>query len=175
METMDILKAIRWGIQSWRFDVSTKTIENCFKKAFNCEKSYQEPVDSTVMSDIQNIFSQLQVSSPIRDLMDIRSFLNPMDEKVEDNTDDIDNQILTQYTPAESDEEEEALIEPSPKTSIDQAITAIKLLGLYEEQQADGSSFFIKELNIHEQVLWRRKLATQHRGDIRQYFQYNLL
>lgn len=175
MEAMDILKAIRWGLRSWRYDVSTKTIENCFKKALNNEKSYEEPIDSTVMDYIQNVFSQIQVSSSIQDLMDIESFLNPMDETIQDNPDDIDDQILMQYTPAEPDEEENESIEPPAKISIDQAIAAIQLLSLYEEQQTDGSPLFIKQINDHEQVLWRRKLNTQHQGDIRQYFQSILL
>lgn len=175
METMDILKAICWGLRSWRYDVSTKTIENCFKKALNNEKSYEEPIDSTVMDDIQNVFSQLQVSSSIQDLMDIKSFLNPMDETIQDNPDDIDDQMLMQYTPAEPDEEENESIEPPAKISIDQAIAAIQLLNLYEEQQTDGSPLFIKQINDHEQVLWRRKLNTQREGDIRQYFQSILL
>ena len=171
IETMDVLKAVRWGMRSWRFDVSSKTIENCFKKAIESQESYQEPVDSTVMGDIQSVFSQLQISTPIQDLMDIKSFLNPADEIVQDSPDDIDNQILAEYAPQqESDESDEESIEPPPKKTIDEAIAAIQLLSLYEEQQGEGSPSFICALNSHEQVLWSRKLAMQRQSDIRSYF-----
>jgi len=31
--SMDVLKALRWGIRAWELDVSAQTISNCFKKA----------------------------------------------------------------------------------------------------------------------------------------------
>lgn len=123
------------------------------------------------MGDIQSVFSQLQISTPIQDLMDIKSFLNPADEIVQDSPDDIDNQILAEYAPQqESDESDEESIEPPPKKTIDEAIAAIQLLSLYEEQQVEGSPSFICALNSHEQVLWSRKLAMQRQSDIRSYF-----
>ena len=127
------------------------------------------------MSDIQSVFSQLQISTPIQDLVNGYKdfFLNPADEAVQDNPDDIGNQILAQYAPEqeqEHDELDEESMEPLPSVSIDEAIAAIQLLSLYEEQQADGSSSFIYGLNSHERVLRSRKLAIQHQGDIRSYF-----
>ena len=47
------------------------------------------------MNDIQASFSQLQISTPIQDLMDIRAFLNPKEESVQDSLDDVNNQVLT--------------------------------------------------------------------------------
>ena len=95
VDTMNVLKAIRWGLQSWENDVSGKTIQNCFQKALGGQMHYQEPVDPAVMNDIQASFSQLQISTPIQDLMDIRAFLNPKEESVQDSLDDVNNQVLT--------------------------------------------------------------------------------
>lgn len=101
--------------------------------------------------------------------MDINTFLNPADEDIEDTPDEIDGQILAQYAPEAEDSSEEEL-EVLPKISQDEAIAAIQKLCLYEEQQAEGSSSFIYELDRHEHILWRRKLAMQSQQDIRTYF-----
>lgn len=170
LSTINILKAIRWGIRSWKFDVSQQTIQNCFKKALDSQQPYQEPIDSTVMNKIQQIFSLLQLSTPIQDLMDIKAFLNPADEVIQDSPNEVDNQILAQYAPAEEKDDSDEELEILPKVSSDEAIRAIQQLHLYEEQQAEGSSTFIHELDKHEQVLWSRKLAMQSQRDIRSYF-----
>jgi len=54
---------------------------------------YQEPVDPTIMNDIQASFSQLQVFTPIQDLMDIRIFLDPAEEFVRGTIEDVDSQF----------------------------------------------------------------------------------
>lgn len=71
------------GLTSQEYNVSGQTIENSFQKALNSQIQYQESVDPAVMNDIQASFSQLQMSMPIHDLMDIRTFLNPV-EAVQD-------------------------------------------------------------------------------------------
>ena len=105
------------------------------------------------MNEIQQAFSLLQLSTPIQDLMDIKTFLNPAGEVVQDNPNEVDNQILAQYAPAEEKDDSDEELEILPKVSLDEVIR------VYEEQQAEGSSTFIHELDKHEQVLWSRKLA----------------
>ena len=121
------------------------------------------------MNDIQASFSQLQISLPIQELMDIKTFLNPIEEAVEDTPFDIESQVLTQYMPeAEEDSEEE--LDILPKVSIEEAIAIIQRLCLYEEQQLEGSPGFIHELEKHEHVIWCWKLDLQSQQDIRSYF-----
>ena len=122
------------------------------------------------MYKIQQTFSLLQLSTPIQDLMDMKTFSNPADEVVWDSPNEVDNQILAQYAPAEEKDDSDEELEILPKVSLDEAIRAIQQLHLYEEQQAEGSSTFIHELDKHEQVLWSRKLAMQSQHDIRSYF-----
>lgn len=121
------------------------------------------------MNDIQASFSQLQISTPIQDLMDIRAFLNPKEESVQDSLDDVDNQILAQYMP-EIEEDSDEEIEILPKVSAEEAFAAIQKLRLYEEQQMEGNPAFIREMERHERVIWRRKLDLQNQRDIRSYF-----
>ena len=169
INTMNVLKAIRWGLRSWEYDVSQRTIQNCFQKALDSQIQYQEPIDPAVMNDIQASLSQLQISLPIQELMDIKTFLNPTEEVVEDTPHDIESQVLAQYMPeVEEDSEEE--LDILPKVSIEEAIAAIQRLRLYEEQQLEGSPGFIHELEKHERIIWHRKLDLQSQRDIRSYF-----
>ena len=168
--TINILKAIRWGVQSWEYNVSSRTIQNCFQKALHSQTPYQESVDPVIMNDIQASFSQLQITTPASDLMDIKSFLDPVDETVQDSLDDIDGQVLAQFMPEEVEEDSEEELEVLPKVSAEEAIAAIQKLRLYEEQQADGSPAFIHEIERHERTIWRRKLDLQNQRDIRSFF-----
>ncbi|EYE93883.1 uncharacterized protein EURHEDRAFT_413885 [Aspergillus ruber CBS 135680] len=142
---MNVLKAIRWGLQGWEYGVSGRAIQNCFQKAPDSQIQYQEPVDTAVMDDIQASFSQLQLSTPIQDLMDIKAFLNPRGGQE---------------------------LEILPKVSAEEAIAAIQRLRLYEEQQVEGSPAFIREVERHERIIWRRKLDLQSQRDIGSYFSY---
>lgn len=121
------------------------------------------------MEDIQASFSQLQISIPTSDLMDIRTFLNPVEEVVQDSPENIESQVLAQYMP-EIEEDSEEELEILPKVSIEEAIAAIQKLRLYEEQQVEGNPAFIYEIEKHERVIWRRKLDLQRQCDIRSYF-----
>jgi len=93
VNTINVLKAIRWGLRSWENDVSGRTIQNCFQRALDTQMHYQEPVDPAIMNDIQASFSQLQVFTPIQDLMDIRIFLDPAEEFVRGTIEDVDSQF----------------------------------------------------------------------------------
>ena len=46
------------------------------------------------MNDIQALFSQLQISMLVQELMDIKAFLNPKEEAIQDTPDDIESQVL---------------------------------------------------------------------------------
>ena len=85
------------------------------------------------MNDIQALFSQLQISMLVQELMDIKAFLNPKEEAVQDTPDDIESQVLAQYMP-EIEEDSEEELEILPKVSIEEAIASIQKLHLYEEQ-----------------------------------------
>src|SRR5699024_3265283 len=86
-------------------------IERCFKKAL-----YNPQIilsNSETIEDISRGLIQLQAINRIKDVMDINQFLNPLDEKVEDDVEQLDEQILAQFQPvpedSNSDEEEEIL------------------------------------------------------------------
>ena len=121
------------------------------------------------MNDIQALFSQLQISMLVQELMDIKAFLNPKEEAIQNTPDDIESQVLAQYMPEIKKDSEEEL-EILPKMSIEEAIASIQKLHLYEEQQTEGSPGFIHGLERHEHVIWHWKLDLQSQQDIRSYF-----
>ena len=103
--------------------------------------------------------------------MDINQFLNPLDEKIEDDVKQLDEQILAQFQPvleedSNSDEEEEVL----PQISHSNALNALQTVHLYEEQQQEGLQGVIQALNHLENEIGRRQLYTQKQQDIRSYF-----
>lgn len=168
LATMNVLKALRWGIQAWDIDVKKQTIENCFTKAL--EGQYYELVpDLGAISELSQGLQHLQISSPITDLMDIRQFLNPVEEKVEDTIEDLDTQVLAQFDPeveVESDEE----VEPTPKIPINEALTALNCLRLYEEQQEMGNTSLIQALDRQERAIISRRMTIAQQQDIRSFF-----
>ena len=44
---------------------------------------------------------------PVQELMDIKAFLNPKEEAVQDTPDDIESQVLAQYMPEIEEDSEE--------------------------------------------------------------------
>lgn len=168
MATMNILKALRWGIQAWHIDLKVQSIERCFRKALKEGDNTGDISDATVM-EITSGLEQLRSSSRISDLMDIQQFLNPVDEEVKDSLEQIDEQILAQYGPEiemESDEE----IELQPRITINEALEALNRLQLYEEQQEVGDTAFIQALNKQERLILSRRVSTVQQRDIRRYF-----
>lgn len=171
MATMNVLKALRWGIQAWHFDISQETLQKCFKKALFSQDEFQDErlSDTGVISDISKAFNELQTSSRIRDLMDINQFLNPDDEGVQDSPDDIEEQIISQFgqgIEVESEEETDVL----PRITLSEALEAMNKFQLFEEQQEEGNQAFIQELLKRKQSLLRQKLESQRQQDIRSFF-----
>ncbi|KAL1952465.1 hypothetical protein VTO42DRAFT_5292 [Malbranchea cinnamomea] len=122
---MNVLKAIRWGVQAWEVDLKMETIQKCFQKALTDPEI--DGTDSDIYSEITRDLARLQLSSPIHNLIDIDQFIDPKDEVVEDDIERLDEQILAQFGPeieVESDEETEVL----PKISNADALEALKKL-----------------------------------------------
>lgn len=158
LRSMNVLKAIRWGIRVWDIEIKPSIIENCFNKALQERRISGDFSHHEDIQEISSKLEQLRLKSRINDLMDIDQFLNPIDEVVEDSIEQLDDQILAQFGPeieAESDEEIEVL----PRITISEALEALKRLRLYEEQQEEGDSELIKALDRHEKLITGRKAS----------------
>jgi hypothetical protein len=185
--SMNVLIALRWGIQSWDLDVSAKTVKNCFDKAFPALAIQKnageqgEPLEQAdgseetdVNQDIRAGLQLLEQAQYILDVMDIQNFLNPADEVVKDSLDEIDQQIVLQFTPEdEEDDDSDEIIEEIELISFDEAINALQKLRLFEEQTG-GEISLVNTLNRRERGIYTRKIQYQsdsfQQQDIRMYF-----
>ena len=103
--------------------------------------------------------------------MSIEDFVNPQEETVEDQDDDILQDVIEQYsqltaTQDDSDEDEE----PLPAVKISDALRALATLKLYEEQQEVGNKDFILQLEQAERVIQTRLADGAKQQRIERYF-----
>jgi hypothetical protein len=168
VQTMNVLQALKWGIQAWEFDISAQTIANCFNKALIDGEDYQ--IQQQLMNELN---AGLKMLRPLLlDPMSIENFLNPMDEVVQDGIETIDDIVLAQFT-REDDNDDDADAETIPETPlvpINDAIHALETLLLYEEQQDRGETHLITSLYKHQRSIQDRRLNAQKQKDIRGYF-----
>lgn len=165
MSTMDVLKAVRWGLQSWSYGVSIEIIQNCFHKSLYPSMPHKYFVNEAIMEDIRFRFSKLQELLPAHELVDIGTFLHPDEETTRNVLEDIDNTTFSQYIPVSEENSEEEL-EILQKVSIEEAFDAFHRLRLFEEQQEEGSPEFLRALDEHENVLRGRKFGPQSHSNI---------
>jgi DDE superfamily endonuclease len=113
IKSMDILKAVRWGIDSWHHDVSLSAIENCWIKSgllgprfgpVTRPRDYREaphgarqevPETETleqIERSISTLIERVAADRGIQEIISTEDFLSPIGERVEDSSDDIEQQ-----------------------------------------------------------------------------------
>ncbi len=158
VSTMNVLKAVRWGKRAWQSDLDCQTIKNGWIRAGFLQG--EELPSANFQPDVQARLDQLQEQQVIKEAMDIESFLFPAEESLHDNSDHIDREILAAFAPAveqESDEEIEVLT----KVTADQALRALQVLRLHEEQAEDGNPWWVSHLDRQERVVMARKFRQE--------------
>lgn len=158
LRTMNVLKAVRWSIQAWQA-VTTEAIQNCWKRSGLVVNNSSDllPLQGLEQELVQ-LMTGLQRQERIQQAMSVHTLLNLEIEVIQDQLDDVDltEQIAQQFDPQpdyESDEEEEVI----PKITTLQALHAVELLQLYEEQQQDGQHRALEHLQAHEAVIKARQ------------------
>lgn len=170
--------------------VSQATIENCWVKSRVLSAKYgprnrNEPIDlgwkDLVLQDEaeqrgvtreieQNIRDQAR-QNRITQAMSIDQFLNPLDENIDDMAEVVVDEIAKAYSIGErlyETDEEDVII---PKVGHGEALQALQLLRLYEEQQEGGDSGWILRLNRHERVMKGRGFQGLKQASIKNFFQ----
>ena len=100
--------------------------------------------------------------------MDLTNFLNLEEEIVKDSSDDIEDQIIEQLIAPDVESDEEVIM-LEPKITPTQALEAVRLLRLWEEQSG-GDSSQITVLNVKERQIMQQKTQSMQEGDIRMFF-----
>jgi len=189
-KSMNVLKILQWGITTWNEDITSTTIANCWLKSRVLDPKYgpqtrpeakkngwKEAVQQDdiqikeTINEIQDSIQKLSDSGRIRDMMSISQFINPTNEIVDDEDDEILEKVIEAYAEGnerdhETDEEE---INITP-VRISEALTALSQLRLYEEQQEYGDKELIRRLNHFEQIIRAREAGGMQQRTITSYF-----
>ena len=174
IKSTNVLQAIRWAIAAWD-DVTPTTIRNCWIKSgvlgpkagphtegWKVQVADDDEILNDTMTQMEQQIESLTKRKRIKSGMNIATFVNPVEEIVEDNDDDDDlfvESLVEIYSTGgvqrdhETDEEDvaEALIEDK------EALELLSRLRLYEEQQKDGDEVVISQLNKYESEIWARE------------------
>ena len=188
-KAMNVLQALHWGIAAWREGITDTTIANCWVQSrvlgpkygpinrFTAtESGWQEAIDqdnaqiqeteAQIGASIQKLADQERIHSK----MNISAFLNPVNELVDDEDEEILQDVVDSYTEGdrmyETDEEEPPEV---PRVHQQEAIDALQLLQRYEEQQEDGDSEVLRRLAQLEITVKGRVLNSLQQTQITSY------
>jgi hypothetical protein len=178
LEEVNILIAIRWATRAWNFDVSEKTIINCFYRAFSLETRVGTgQLPTPPMDDILQGITRLEQGSHIHEAMDVENFLNPEGELVQDDSESAEELVLSQIQGPtsiqdidEDEDEGEDKGEAIPRVPISQGIEAIRMARLLEEQDEEGDLEAIQVLTRLERKYVPKEVNSRRQGDIRSWF-----
>ena len=138
--SVNILHAVRWGIEAWKTRVQTTTIQHCFRTS---QVKVHGPAPSLISNDIQDIeddiYECIRVVHPGLQLSNTtirEEFIHPVDEYIEDAVNNIEANILASYTPVDEDEPEPESQQPFPPPPItsDIALDGLENLLLFSLQ-----------------------------------------
>ena len=173
-KTMTLLKAIQWSRVAWNQHVNALTIQKCFWKSTVIPNP--QGINSNISIEDQGEINELQAqiaSLPgVKDLMSIEEFIQPVDEIIDDNDDDIIASVVERYSTDKEGEIEEIKdndIEEE-KVAISEAIRALETLKLYEIQQDDGDSITLQALDRLGRDITRRKQCLGKQSTINSFF-----
>jgi hypothetical protein len=153
LEYVTVLYAIRWSLRAWNHDILSTTIRNCFYKSTLIEKPLQLPIQQP---DILPLFMKVQQAGNITDAMNIANFLNPMDESLSPEEEDMNqlpaDQLLQHIihntvipSVEEAEEEENTIVEERVPTLIE-SLQALRLCMTFLERQEETTPTMIRML-----------------------------
>ena len=113
--------------------------------------------------------AELQKMGKIIEAIDTQSFINPVEEVIVDEGDDIIGHIVARFGLGKDAESEEEVEEVSQVTALE-AFNALQTLKLYKEQQEQVDQRFMKALRAEERELQIKKSAGQRQTTLFEAF-----
>ena len=191
-KTMNVLRALRWSIEPWEQDVTKITIYNCWKKSRllvgRTGTGLQHREDHSGWTDfiaedhekqlnaeraIAKSITVLKNQGRVKKAMDINSFLCPVEEVVQDSSEDILDQVAHAYATGpgaerthETDEEDDEI----PPIKEKSALQALRHLRLYWEQQNGGDEVAMSHLDRQERDIIAKGMNTGRQSTITAFF-----
>jgi hypothetical protein len=127
--TMNLLKAIQWTWVAWEQSVTTDCIKRCWRKSTVIKKP-EEPVteddEAAERAELQEQIAQLPIENPLS----LNEFLNPVDEIVIDEDDDIFISVVDHYSIDKLGEESESSDEEVEEVDTAEALRCIETVKL---------------------------------------------
>jgi hypothetical protein len=163
-KTVSLLKAVQWCRVAWNQYVSAKHIQQCFWKATIIKRLV--PIDNVEPDDTSAEIDELQAqiaSLPyIDDYMSVQEFIDPAEELIDDQDDDIMASVIDRYSRDKEDEADEAEASDieEEEVSLADAIRALELLKIHQLKSKYGSSLHLSNLD----KLGRDLIAERHSG-----------
>ena len=175
LKSVTLLHAIQWSVFVWNYRVIPGVIQRCFWKSTCVSKPLDlaNPLDT---NDQQQVREQLQAQiALIPDILDpipLEEFIQPIDEQIIDNENDILNTVIESYSQdlEDKDMSDEDEVE-APKVTIFEAIQALERLKLFELQQENGEASNILALERIERAISLRKSLAFKQSTIESFFQ----
>ena len=183
-ETMDILKAVQWGVEAWELDVSPETVANCWLKSTCLAPNYRPQTEkewnreegrktlvavtaseqalNSAKADMIEDIQKLNNNPRVPEELNLKHYDNPLAEQVYDDDDNIVEELVDRYRPEEvGSTENQAVFQR--KVSGLEALSAVETVSLYEIQQRDGNVDLVRALEQSRRRIEGRRLrgATQ--------------
>jgi hypothetical protein len=160
LDLMNIHLAIRWMLRSWNNYISNTTIYNCFRKSTLVISPISLPV-SIDSPDIATLYEKVQRVGNIRDAMAISSFLNPIEEQEDIETeelspDEVLQDVINEHLgiqQANDDDDDDEAESSRPKYTIQEAIKALQVVIEFTEGCDNMKTAHLRAIERLEQEL----------------------
>jgi hypothetical protein len=157
IKDINIRHAIQWVVEAWNVGVSIETIQHCWKHS-TCINLLGIP-ESTVPESTGEAELIAELDTVARGVISLEDLLNPIDEIVGNEVEDVEELIVQAYNNLKIDVEVESEEEDSqePRIGHSEGLELLDRLIKYEEQQEDIN---LESLRLVER--WKRQV--QKRG-----------
>jgi DDE superfamily endonuclease len=174
LKTVTLLNVIQWTTFAWNQKVDSTVVEKCFWKS-TCvippKAQDINSIDIIEQRDKELLRAQVMSLPNVSNPLTIDEFIQPQDEQIDDDLEDIMESLIDTYSQVEDYEESQPREEEEVEcVSHADAIRALKSLKLYELQQDQGDRSNILALERFERLVIQRKDATKKQVVIDGYF-----
>jgi hypothetical protein len=171
-KTVNLLRAVQWIQAAWETSVTTDTIQKCWWKSTLIKKPIPGELeeDTIVVDDgsadrieLRDQIAQLPIENPLS----LDEFLNPEDEIIVDEEEDIFTSVVNHYgRPGE--EEESSDEEEVEEVDTAEALRAIERVKMWKLQKGDSQD--LQALDRITREITRYKISAAHQTTIHRFF-----
>ena len=136
LKEIDLLQCIQWLLHSWRNNVSSDTISNCWRKSQVFGKMYgPEPAPTSWNAELEELRRLTQTLGIGNESINMEEYVEPNEERVGDTGDDLLQRVADAYSMVQPEEEEVEEQGERPLVKAKDALDALDTLLLWENQQ----------------------------------------